>query len=83
VALDAGATTLKEAKKSFWGYGGVDNVEATKQFYVDRGLTAAKSFGKGAGRRVLDDPAASPDQDPRSSTHWARDGSGSNDSPKY
>ncbi|MFG3620328.1 glyoxalase [Nocardia sp. NPDC047654] len=79
-ALDAGATTLKPAKKSFWGYGGVvqapdgaiwkiatsakkdtgpatreiddfvillgvDNVKATKQFYVDRGLTVAKSFG--------------------------------------
>jgi len=79
-ALDAGATTLKEVKKSFWGYGGVvqapdgtiwkvatsskkdtgpatrdiddvvlllgaDNVKATKQFYVDRGLTVAKSFG--------------------------------------
>ncbi|WP_433204101.1 glyoxalase [Nocardia sp. CA-107356] len=79
-ALDAGATTLKPAKKSFWGYGGViqapdgaiwkiatsskkdtgpatrevddfvvllgvDNVKATKQFYVDHGLTVAKSFG--------------------------------------
>ncbi len=79
-ALDAGATTLKEVKKSFWGYGGVvqapdgtiwkvatsskkntgpatrdiddlvlllgvDNVKATKQFYTDRGLTVAKSFG--------------------------------------
>ncbi|NKY28625.1 hypothetical protein [Nocardia gamkensis] len=79
-ALDAGATTLKPAEKSFWGYGGVvqapdgaiwkiatsakkdtgpatreiddfvillgvDNVKATKQFYVDRGLTVAKSFG--------------------------------------
>ncbi|WP_330231430.1 glyoxalase [Nocardia sp. NBC_00508] len=79
-ALDAGATTLKPAKKSFWGYGGVvqapdgaiwkiatsskkdtgpatrevddfvvllgvDNVKATKQFYVDRGLAVAKSFG--------------------------------------
>ncbi|MCP2288493.1 glyoxalase [Nocardia amikacinitolerans] len=79
-ALDAGATTLKPAKKSFWGYGGViqapdgaiwkiatsakkdtgpatreiddfvvlfgvDNVKATKQFYVDRGLTVGKSFG--------------------------------------
>ncbi|MEV6323652.1 glyoxalase [Nocardia sp. NPDC051787] len=79
-AVDAGATTLKPAKKSFWGYGGVvqapdgaiwkiatsakkdtgpatrevddivvllgvDNVKATKQFYVDRGLTVAKSFG--------------------------------------
>ncbi|MEV4126767.1 glyoxalase [Nocardia sp. NPDC049707] len=79
-AVQAGATTLKPAKKSFWGYGGVvqapdgaiwkiatsakkdtgpatreiddfvillgvDNVKATKQFYVDRGLTVAKSFG--------------------------------------
>ncbi|WP_174188318.1 glyoxalase [Nocardia barduliensis] len=79
-AVDAGATTLKPGKKSFWGYGGVvqapdgaiwkiatsskkdtgpatrevddfvvllgvDNVKATKQFYVDRGLTVAKSFG--------------------------------------
>ncbi|WP_040785872.1 glyoxalase [Nocardia pneumoniae] len=79
-AVDAGATTLKPAKKSFWGYGGVvqapdgaiwkvatsskkdtgpatrqvdefvvllgvDNVKATKQFYLDRGLTVAKSFG--------------------------------------
>ncbi|MFI6041048.1 glyoxalase [Nocardia sp. NPDC051321] len=79
-ALDAGATTVKPAKKSFWGYGGVvqapdgaiwkiatsakkdtgpatrevddfvvllgvDNVKATKQFYVDRGLTVGKSFG--------------------------------------
>ncbi|BDT92167.1 hypothetical protein IFM12275_21430 [Nocardia sputorum] len=79
-ALDAGATTLKPAKKSFWGYGGViqapdgaiwkvatsskkdtgpatrevddfvvllgvDSVKATKRFYVDRGLTVAKSFG--------------------------------------
>ncbi|MFC9995414.1 glyoxalase [Nocardia sp. NPDC127526] len=79
-ALDAGATTLKPAKKSFWGYGGViqapdgaiwkiatsakkdtgpatreiddfvvllgvGNVKATKQFYIDHGLTVAKSFG--------------------------------------
>ncbi|WP_280497601.1 glyoxalase [Nocardia asiatica] len=79
-AVGAGATTLKPAKKSFWGYGGVvqapdgaiwkiatsskkdtgpatrevddlvvllgvDNVKATKQFYLDRGLTVAKSFG--------------------------------------
>ncbi|MGK8523828.1 glyoxalase [Nocardia asteroides] len=79
-AVDAGATTLKPAKKSFWGYGGVvqapdgaiwkvatsakkdtgpatrdvddfvvllgvDNVKATKQFYLDRGLVVAKSFG--------------------------------------
>ncbi|WP_228002993.1 glyoxalase [Nocardia australiensis] len=79
-ALDAGATTLKPAKKSFWGYGGVvqapdgaiwkvatsskkdtgpatrevddfvvllgvDDVKATKRFYVERGLAVAKSFG--------------------------------------
>ncbi|MBF6189701.1 MULTISPECIES: VOC family protein [Nocardia] len=79
-AVDAGATTLKPVKKSFWGYGGVvqapdgaiwkvatsakkntgpatrevdsfvvllgvDDVKATKQFYVDRGLAVAKSFG--------------------------------------
>ncbi|NEW40799.1 glyoxalase [Nocardia cyriacigeorgica] len=79
-AVEAGATTLKAAKKSFWGYGGViqapdgsiwkiatsakkdtgpatreidefvvllgvDNVKATKQFYVDHGLTVSKSFG--------------------------------------
>ncbi|MEU6830474.1 glyoxalase [Nocardia beijingensis] len=79
-AVEAGATTLKPVKKSFWGYGGVvqapdgaiwkvatsskkntgpatrevdsfvvllgvDDVKATKQFYVDRGLTVAKSFG--------------------------------------
>ncbi|MEU7766876.1 glyoxalase [Nocardia sp. NPDC049190] len=79
-AVEAGATTLKQAKKSFWGYGGVvqapdgaiwkiatsskkdtgpatrevedfvlllgvDNVKATKQFYLDRGLSVAKSFG--------------------------------------
>jgi uncharacterized glyoxalase superfamily protein PhnB len=76
----AGATVLKPAKKSFWGYGGVlqapdgtiwkiatsakkdsspvareyddlvlllgvDDVKTTKQFYVDRGLSVAKSFG--------------------------------------
>jgi uncharacterized glyoxalase superfamily protein PhnB len=79
-ALDAGATTLKPVKKSFWGYGGVvqapdgtiwkvassskkdtgpatrevdevvlllgvEDVKATKQFYVDRGLAVGKSFG--------------------------------------
>ncbi|WP_433622896.1 glyoxalase [Nocardia sp. CA-120079] len=79
-AVAAGATTLKPAKKSFWGYGGVvqapdgaiwkiatsskkdtgpatreiddfvvllgvDDVKATKQFYVDHGLAVAKSFG--------------------------------------
>jgi predicted lactoylglutathione lyase len=80
-ALDAGATTLKPATKSIWGYGGVvqapdgtiwkiatsakkDTGPATKQideivlllgvadmaaskrFYVDQGLTVAKSFGR-------------------------------------
>lgn len=79
-AAEAGATTLKSAEKSFWGYGGVvqapdgalwtvaasskkntapaaqeledvvlllgvDDVKATKKFYVDRGLVAGKSFG--------------------------------------
>ncbi|WP_067574773.1 glyoxalase [Nocardia acidivorans] len=79
-ALDAGATVIKPATKSLWGYGGViqapdgvlwkiatsnkkdsgpftrevddivvllgvENVKATKQFYIDRGLTVAKSFG--------------------------------------
>ncbi|MBF6513133.1 glyoxalase [Nocardia cyriacigeorgica] len=79
-AVDAGATIVKAAKKSFWGYGGViaapdgsiwkiatsakknigpatreidefvvllgvDNVKATKQFYVEHGLTVGKSFG--------------------------------------
>ncbi len=79
-ALDGGATTLKPAKKGFWGYGGVvqapdgtiwkvatsskkdtgpatrqvddivlllgvEDVKASKQFYVERGLTVAKSFG--------------------------------------
>ncbi|MFC1436089.1 glyoxalase [Streptacidiphilus sp. N1-3] len=80
-ALDAGATPLKPAGKSFWGYGGVvqapdgtiwkvatsakkdtgpaareidqlvlllgaSDVAATKRFYLDRGLTVAKSFGR-------------------------------------
>jgi len=80
-ALDAGATALKPAAKSFWGYGGVvrapdgtiwkvatsekkdtgpgtrqideivlllgvADVAATRQFYVDRGLAVAKSFGR-------------------------------------
>jgi predicted lactoylglutathione lyase len=80
-ALDAGATTLKPAAKSMWGYGGVvqapdgtiwkvatsakkdtgpatrqiddivlllgvTDVAASKQFYLDRGLTVAKSFGR-------------------------------------
>ncbi len=79
-ALDGGATTLKPAKKGFWGYGGVvqapdgaiwkvatsskkdtgpatrevddvvlllgvADVKASRQFYVDRGLAVAKSFG--------------------------------------
>jgi uncharacterized glyoxalase superfamily protein PhnB len=80
-AIGAGATALKPAKKSFWGYGGVvqapdgaiwkiatsakkdtgpasrrfddvvlllgaEDVAASKRFYVDRGLTVAKSFGR-------------------------------------
>jgi predicted lactoylglutathione lyase len=80
-ALDAGATALKPAKKSLWGYGGVvqapdgtiwtlassskkdtgpatrqvddfvvqlgvDDVAASKQFYVDHGLPVAKSYGR-------------------------------------
>ncbi|MFL6109330.1 MAG: glyoxalase [Marmoricola sp.] len=79
-ALEAGATAVKAAAKSFWGYGavlrapdgtlwkvaasskkdsapveqrfedlvlllGVADVKATKQFYADRGLGVAKSFG--------------------------------------
>lgn len=79
-ALKAGATVVKPAKKSFWGYGGVvlapdgaiwkvatsskkdtepatrkidsvalligvEDVKATKRFYVDRGLAVGKSFG--------------------------------------
>lgn len=79
-ALDCGATTLKSADKSFWGYGGVvrapdgaiwkvstsskkdtsptdrriddvvlligvADVKASKRFYVENGLTVAKSFG--------------------------------------
>ncbi|MFD9082573.1 glyoxalase [Streptomyces erythrochromogenes] len=79
-AVDAGATVLKPAAKSLWGYGGVvqapdgtiwkiatsarkdtgpatreideivlligvEDVKATRQFYVGRGLTVAKSFG--------------------------------------
>ncbi len=79
-ALAGGAATLKEPKKSFWGYGGVvqapdgtiwqvatsakkdsgpatraiddvvlllgvEDVKATKQFYVERGFSVAKSFG--------------------------------------
>ncbi|MFI8392333.1 glyoxalase [Streptomyces sp. NPDC085540] len=79
-AVDAGATVLKPAAKSLWGYGGVvlapdgtiwkiatsakkdtgpatreidevvlligvEDVKTTKQLYVGRGLTVAKSFG--------------------------------------
>ncbi|MET9428477.1 glyoxalase [Streptomyces sp. NPDC003036] len=79
-AVEAGATVLKHAAKSLWGYGGVvqapdgtiwkvatsakkdtgpatrqidevvlllgvEDVKASKQFYVGRGLTVAKSFG--------------------------------------
>ena len=80
-ALDAGATSLKPASKSLWGYGGVvqapdgtivtiasslkkDNgpatrqidevvlqlgvadVAASKRFYVDRGFTVTKGYGR-------------------------------------
>jgi hypothetical protein len=80
-ALDAGATPLKPAARSFWGYGGVvrapdgtiwkvatsakkdtgpatrqidemvlllgtEDMAASKQFYIDRGLAVAKSFGR-------------------------------------
>jgi len=80
-ALDAGATVLKPAAKSMWGYGGtvmapdgtiwkvatstkkntqpasksfdelvlllgVADVVASKKYYVGRGLTVGKSFGK-------------------------------------
>ncbi|GAB2503649.1 VOC family protein [Nocardiopsis aegyptia] len=80
-ALDAGATSLKPAAKSLWGYGGVvrapdgtvwqlatsskkdtgparreiddivlllgvADVAATKRFYVGRGMTVGKSFGR-------------------------------------
>ncbi|MGP3974231.1 glyoxalase [Streptomyces sp. 8N114] len=79
-AVDAGATVLKPAAKSLWGYGGVvqapdgaiwkvatsakkdtgpatgdvdeivlllgvEDVKASKQFYVGQGLTVARSFG--------------------------------------
>ncbi|MEU8924353.1 glyoxalase [Kitasatospora sp. NPDC048545] len=79
-AVGAGATVLKPAAKSLWGYGGsvqapdgtawkvatsakkdtgpatreiddvvlllgVENVKATREFYVGRGLTVARSFG--------------------------------------
>ncbi|WP_204017211.1 VOC family protein [Sphaerimonospora thailandensis] len=90
-AVDAGATVLRPAAKSLWGYGGVvqapdgtiwkiatsakkdtgpatreidevvlllgvEGVKATKQFYVSRGLTVAKSFG---GKYVEFAPGAS------------------------
>jgi catechol 2,3-dioxygenase-like lactoylglutathione lyase family enzyme len=80
-ALAAGATPLKPAAKSLWGYGGVvqapdgtiwkvatsskkdtgpaardidqlvvllgaSDVAATKRFYVERGLTVGKSYGR-------------------------------------
>ncbi|HTF06803.1 MAG TPA: glyoxalase [Asanoa sp.] len=80
-ALEAGATSLKPAAKSLWGYGGVvqapdgaiwkvatsakkdtgpadrridsivlllgvADIGASKRFYVDQGLTVAKSFGR-------------------------------------
>ncbi|GAA4921380.1 putative glyoxalase superfamily protein PhnB [Stackebrandtia albiflava] len=80
-ALAAGATSLKPATKSLWGFGGVvqapdgtiwqvstsnkkdtapvsrnvdeivlllgvEDVAATKQFYTERGIPVAKSFGK-------------------------------------
>ncbi|GAA3845601.1 glyoxalase [Saccharothrix violaceirubra] len=80
-AVEAGATTIKPATKSFWGYGGVvqapdgtiwkvatsakkdtgpatrridgivlllgvADVPASKRFYVERGLTVDKSFGR-------------------------------------
>jgi uncharacterized glyoxalase superfamily protein PhnB len=80
-AVEAGATVVKPAKKSFWGYGGVvqapdgsiwkvatsakketgpatrevddivlllgaDDVAASKQFYLDHGLTVERSFGR-------------------------------------
>lgn len=79
-AVEAGATALKPAAKSLWGYGGVvqapdgaiwkvatsskkekgpstrkaddvvlllgvDDVKATKRFYVDRGIAVAKAYG--------------------------------------
>jgi predicted lactoylglutathione lyase len=91
-ALDSGATALKPAAKSLWGYGGVvqapdgtiwkvatsakkdtgpatrtfdelvlligvADVKASKQFYVDRGLAVAKSFGS---KYVQFDTATSP-----------------------
>ncbi|MFF5898364.1 glyoxalase [Streptomyces argenteolus] len=91
-ALDAGASPVKPATKSFWGYGGVvrapdgslwkiatsakrdkspatreidqfvlllgvDDVVASKHFYVEQGLTVGKSYG----RKYVDfDTAPSP-----------------------
>ncbi|MFC4785933.1 glyoxalase [Nocardioides sp. MAHUQ-72] len=93
-ALDAGATSLKPARKGFWGYGGVmqapddaiwkvatsakkdtgpttrkvdevvlllglEDVRASRQSYVERGLAVAKSFGS---RYVeLESHASAPD----------------------
>ncbi|GAB3931051.1 hypothetical protein GCM10029976_034150 [Kribbella albertanoniae] len=89
---EAGATTLKPATKSFWGYGGivqtpdgmiikvatsskkdtapvtgtidqvalllgVEDVKASKRFYVDKGLAVGKSFG---GKYVEFDTPSSP-----------------------
>ncbi|GAB2867518.1 glyoxalase [Nocardioides pacificus] len=80
-AIGAGATVLKPAARSFWGYGGVvrapdgtiwqvatstkkntappsrrvddvvlligaEDVAVSKRFYVERGLTVAKSYGR-------------------------------------
>ncbi|MEU1126685.1 glyoxalase [Streptomyces sp. NPDC005899] len=80
-AVEAGATTVKPATKSFWGYGGVvrapdgalwkiassakkdkgpateridqfvlllgvEDMAASKQFYVERGLVVGKSYGR-------------------------------------
>jgi predicted lactoylglutathione lyase len=91
VAADAGATVLKPARKSFWGYGavvqapdgaiwkfassskkdtgpatqeydhlvlllGVEDVKATKQYYVDRGLEVGKSFGSKYVEFVVSEP---------------------------
>jgi predicted lactoylglutathione lyase len=91
-ALGAGATSLKPAAKSLWGYGGVvqapdgtictvassakkdsgpltrkidqfvlqlgvADVAASKRFYLDRGFTVAKSYGR---RYVELDTASSP-----------------------
>ncbi len=91
-AVDAGATAVKPAEKSLWGYGGVvqapdgtiwkiatpakkdtepatreitdvvlllgcADVAASKRFYVDHGLTVARSFGR---KYVEFDTASSP-----------------------